>query len=76
MMFNKKISVFFKLIILVFLLIGCNVSKTDNEGNEISEKDLKATSSAKEQKTLSLNIDKEQLKSNEGIIIKSNFRFT
>ena len=59
MMFNKKISVFFKLIILVFLLIGCNVSKTDNEGNEISEKDLKATSSAKEQKTLSLNIDKE-----------------
>ncbi|MBT36348.1 MAG: hypothetical protein CL737_00640, partial [Chloroflexi bacterium] len=65
MMFNKKISVFFKLIILVFLLIGCNVTKTDNEGNEISEKDLKATSSAKEQKTLSLNIDKEQLKSNE-----------
>ena len=41
MIFNKKISVFFKLIILVFLLIGCNVSKTDNEGNEISEKDLK-----------------------------------
>ena len=34
----------------MFLLIGCNVSKTDNEGNEISEKDLKATSSAKEQK--------------------------
>ena len=44
MMFNKKISVFFKLIILVFLLIGCNVSKTDDEGNEISEKDIKATS--------------------------------
>ena len=53
MMLNKKISVFFKLIILVFLLIGCNVTKTDKEGNEISEKELKATSSAKEQKTLS-----------------------
>ena len=65
MMLNKKFSVFFKLMLLAFLLIGCNVTKTDNEGNEISEKDLKATSSAKEQKTLSLNIDKEQLKSNE-----------
>ena len=64
MMLNKKFSVFFKLMLLAFLLIGCNVTKTDNEGNEISEKDLKATSSAKEQKTLSLNIDKEQLKSN------------
>ena len=65
MMLNKKFSVFFKIIFLVFLLIGCNVTKTDNEGNEISEKDLKATSSAKEQKTLSLSIDKEQLKSKE-----------
>ena len=65
MMLNKKFSVFFKLMLLAFLLIGCNVTKTDNEGNEISEKDLKATSSAKEQKTLSLNIDKEKLKSNE-----------
>ena len=62
MMSNKKFSVFFKLMLLAFLLIGCNVTKTDNEGNEISEKDLKATSSSKEQKTLSLNIDKEQLK--------------
>ena len=48
--------------LVVLLLFGCNVAKTDEEGNEISEKDLKATSSAKEQKTLSLNIDKEQLK--------------
>ena len=61
MMSNKKFSVFFKLMFLAFLLIGCNVTKTDNEGNEISEKDLKATSSAKEQKTLSLSIDNGRL---------------
>ena len=65
MVFNKKIFTLTKFTLIIFLLIGCNVEKTDEEGNQISEKDLKATSSAKEQKTLSLNIDKDQLKSNE-----------
>ena len=65
MILNKNISNLIKLTLLALLLFGCNVVKTDGEGNEISEKDLKATSSAKEQKTLSLNIDKDQLKNNE-----------
>ena len=65
MILNKKLSNLIAMTLVVFLLFGCNVAKTDEEGNEISEKDLKATSSAKEQKTLSLNIDKEQLKNNE-----------
>jgi len=65
MILNKKLSNLIAMTLVVLLLIGCNVAKTDEEGNEISEKDLKATSSAKEQKTLSLNIDKEQLKNNE-----------
>ena len=65
MILNKKLSNLIAMTLVVLLLFGCNVAKTDEEGNEISEKDLKATSSAKEQKTLSLNIDKEQLKNNE-----------
>ena len=65
MILNKKLSNLIAMTSVVLLLFGCNVAKTDEEGNEISEKDLKATSSAKEQKTLSLNIDKEQLKNNE-----------
>ena len=65
MILNKKLSNLVAMTLVVLLLFGCNVAKTDEEGNEISEKDLKATSSAKEQKTLSLNIDKEQLKNNE-----------
>ena len=65
MILNKKLSNLVAMTLVVLLLFGCNVTKTDEEGNEISEKDLKATSSAKEQKTLSLNIDKEQLKNNE-----------
>ena len=65
MILNKKLSNLITMTLVVLLLFGCNVAKTDEEGNEISEKDLKATSSAKEQKTLSLNIDKEQLKNNE-----------
>ena len=65
MILNNKLSNLIAMTLVVLLLFGCNVAKTDEEGNEISEKDLKATSSAKEQKTLSLNIDKEQLKNNE-----------
>ena len=65
MILNNKLSNLIAMALVVLLLFGCNVAKTDEEGNEISEKDLKATSSAKEQKTLSLNIDKEQLKNNE-----------
>ena len=65
MILNKKLSNLIAMTLVALLFFGCNVAKTDEEGNEISEKDLKATSSAKEQKTLSLNIDKEQLKNNE-----------
>ena len=71
MILNKKLSNLIAMTSVVLLLFGCNVAKTDEEGNEISEKDLKATSSAKEQKTLSLNIDKEQLKNNEKKLISN-----
>ena len=65
MLFRKNISILIKLSLLSILLIGCNVTKTDDDGNQISEKDLKATSSAQEQSKLSLSIDKDQLKNNE-----------
>ena len=65
MIINKRIYILFKLILLSLILLSCNVAKTDDEGNQLSEKELKATSSADEQKKLSLNVDKEQLKNNE-----------
>ena len=47
MILNKKLSNLIAMTSVVLLLFGCNVAKTDEEGNDISEKDLKATSSAK-----------------------------
>ena len=55
------------------LLISCNVTKTDDDGNQISEKDLKATSSAQEQKKLSLEVDKDQLKNNEKTLLSNPY---
>ena len=73
MLFRKNISIFIKLSLLSILLIGCNVTKTDDDGNQISEKDLKATSSAQEQNKLSLNIDKDQLKNNEKSLLSNPY---
>ena len=73
MLFRKNISIFIKLSLLSILLIGCNVTKTDDDGNQISEKDLKATSSAQEQNKLSLSIDKDQLKNNEKSLLSNPY---
>ena len=73
MLFRKNISIFIKLSLLLILLIGCNVTKTDDDGNQISEKDLKATSSAQEQNKLSLSIDKDQLKNNEKSLLSNPY---
>lgn len=73
MLFRKNISILIKLSLLSILLIGCNVTKTDDDGNQISEKDLKATSSAQEQTKLSLSIDKDQLKNNEKTLLSNPY---
>ena len=73
MLFRKNISIFIKLSLLSMLLISCNVTKTDDDGNQISEKDLKATSSAQEQNKLSLSIDKDQLKNNEKSLLSNPY---
>ena len=73
MLFRKNISIFIKLSLLSILLISCNVTKTDDDGNQISEKDLKATSSAQEQNKLSLSIDKDQLKNNEKSLLSNPY---
>ena len=73
MLTRKKISILLKLSLLSILLIGCNVTKTDDDGNQISEKDLKATSSAQEQKKLSLEVDKDQLKNNEKNLLSNPY---
>ena len=73
MLTRKKISILLKLSLLSILLISCNVTKTDDDGNQISEKDLKATSSAQEQKKLSLEVDKDQLKNNEKTLLSNPY---
>ena len=73
MLFRKKISILIKLSLFSILLIGCNVTKTDDDGNQISEKDLKATSSAQEQSKLSLSADKDQLKDNEKTLLSKPY---
>ena len=40
MILNNKLSNLIAMTLVVLLLFGCNVAKTDEEGNEISEKDL------------------------------------
>ena len=37
MILNKKLSNLIAITLVVFLLFGCNVAKTDEEGNEISD---------------------------------------
>ena len=40
MILNKKLSNLIAMTLVVLLLFGCNVAKTDEEGNELCEKDL------------------------------------
>ena len=58
------------ILLLLFVALGCNVSKTDEEGNELSKEQLEATSKAKEKERLETEVDTEALKENESALLR------
>ncbi len=60
-----KLSNFFLVILSCFLLFSCNVTKINEEGEELSKQELNATSAAEESKRLETEVDTESLKANE-----------
>ena len=59
------------ILLLLFVALGCNVSKTDEEGNELSKEQLEATSKAKEKERLETEVDTEALKENESTLLRN-----
>ena len=51
------INRFILVLMASLLLISCNVTKTNDEGEELSKKELNATSAAEESKRLETKVD-------------------
>ncbi|MEC9451445.1 MAG: lipase family protein, partial [Chloroflexota bacterium] len=60
-----KLSNFFLVILSCLFLFSCNVTKINEEGEELSKQELNATSAAEEAKRLETEVDTESLKANE-----------
>ena len=60
-----KLSNFFLVILSCLFLFSCNVTKINEEGEELSKQELNATSAAEEAKRLETEVDTESLKENE-----------
>ena len=60
-----KLSNFFLVILSCLFLFSCNVTKINEEGEELSKQELNATSAAEEAKRLETKVDTESLKANE-----------
>ena len=52
-------------ILACLVLLSCNVTKTNEEGEELSKEELNATSATEEAKRLETEVDTESLKANE-----------
>ena len=63
--YKIDITRFILILMVSLLLISCNVTKTSDEGEELSKKELNATSAAEESKRLETKVDTESLKVNE-----------
>ena len=63
--YKIDITRFILVLMVSLLLISCNVTKTNDEGEELSKKELNATSAAEESKRLETKVDTESLKVNE-----------
>ena len=59
------ITRFILVLMASLLLISCNVTKTNDDGEELSKTELNATSAAEESKRLETKVDTESLKVNE-----------